>query len=703
MKHLELRCFGPPAVLLDGNDPPADVLWRRHLALLVYLALSPELSRSRQHLMGVFWPDKPHQRARHSLNEAVRRLRASLGSRRLISRGESIALSAFDLDVDVLSVEAEKDRDQREAARLLVGEFLEGFAVDEARPFEEWADVQRDRYRTLGVDLHVKLGEEELARSMFVAAQDHARIALALNPVHEPAADVLMRAAAFAGDSTTAISVFEEFLATLELEFGSEPSDHLCGLAERVRSESWHRIPSRADAEPALVGRPKTYQEAFSLLREGLTSGPRTMVVTSDAGMGKTRLLNECLRRATLAGAVDVTARPLESDHDAAWSTLRALMRAGLAIAPGLTATDPKALAVLASLVPELAVRFEQSEATDVAHVAAALRSLISAVVDERPLVIAVDDADYADRQTLEALRAAFEQMNDACCVLILTMSATSEGTPKALLKLKGEVGRSLPGAMLQLESFDHAEMRTLVELYASWFKTEEELDRLARRIMSEAGGNPFFAVTLLEKLDKATTLKDDLMRWPPPEETLDSPLPFTIPELTRMAIVAGVAQLESNAKEVLKVASVIGSALEPELLAAVCGLSVNETEAAMDELERERFVVYDGERYVFGARLIPDVVRSECLTPGVRGRVRRRAIEHLAERTDLAARLLRTELLARLGPSEEAFTEAVTTAQTAIDSGAGRAARRALDAAERVAGENRQATMNGLRLKLEE
>jgi DNA-binding SARP family transcriptional activator len=120
MKHLELRCFGPPAVLLEGQDPPADVLWRRHLALLVYLALSPGYARTREHLKGVFWPDKLQDRARHSLNEATRRLRAGLGGQRLKTLGETISLNAVELEVDALMVEEKATQTPADAASRTV-------------------------------------------------------------------------------------------------------------------------------------------------------------------------------------------------------------------------------------------------------------------------------------------------------------------------------------------------------------------------------------------------------------------------------------------------------------------------------------------------------------------------------------------------------------------------------------------------------
>jgi DNA-binding SARP family transcriptional activator len=54
---LEL-CFGSPTARLAGVEPPAEVRWNKHLALLVDLALSPSRRRSRDHLLGVFWGER---------------------------------------------------------------------------------------------------------------------------------------------------------------------------------------------------------------------------------------------------------------------------------------------------------------------------------------------------------------------------------------------------------------------------------------------------------------------------------------------------------------------------------------------------------------------------------------------------------------------------------------------------------------------
>ena len=86
----------------------------------------------------------------------------------------------------------------------------------------------------------------------------------------------------------------------------------------------------------------------------------------------------------------------------------------------------------------------------------------------------------------------------------------------------------------MRLEPFAGEKMRDLVETLAPWCEDPEDLDRLTKRMVHEAGGSPFLAVTLLHKLDDTCTLKDDLLAWPPPGSTLDSPLPFTIPDLAR-------------------------------------------------------------------------------------------------------------------------------------------------------------------------
>ncbi len=57
---VELRCLGPLEVRVDGEPPPPELQWRKHLALLVYLARSPR-GGARDHLMGLLWSEKDQE------------------------------------------------------------------------------------------------------------------------------------------------------------------------------------------------------------------------------------------------------------------------------------------------------------------------------------------------------------------------------------------------------------------------------------------------------------------------------------------------------------------------------------------------------------------------------------------------------------------------------------------------------------------
>jgi DNA-binding SARP family transcriptional activator len=100
LPRLELVCLGTPTATVEGGGAK-DLLWRRNLGLLVYLALSPRYTRSREHLIGVFWPEKPQDKAAHSLNEALRRCRATLGAGRIVTEAGRIALNPRGMSVDV--------------------------------------------------------------------------------------------------------------------------------------------------------------------------------------------------------------------------------------------------------------------------------------------------------------------------------------------------------------------------------------------------------------------------------------------------------------------------------------------------------------------------------------------------------------------------------------------------------------------------
>jgi DNA-binding SARP family transcriptional activator len=688
MPPLTLRCLGPPAVQVDGRDPPPDVVWRKHLALLAYLALSPDHTRTRAHLMGLLWGERLDEKARRSLNEAVRLLRATLGDDRLITDGDALRLNPRQLDVDVLEFERLGGEGQLRALDLVRGEFLEGFHVEDAPAFEDWIGTERARIRDLATQLLVARAAEQLAVNRHVEARALARRALTLNPYSEPALSLAMRSAALESDAAGALATYHEFTARLERELGERPSRALDALADRIRTGKWQRPRGRhagPPPEPPLVGRRESHAQLFDRLEHLSGAGPCCLVITGEPGSGRTRLLDACAERLALAGATVATARILESDHDAPWSTLRALMRGGLLEAAGLTATDHVGMRVLAGLVPELAGRVDPLETRDLAQVADALASLFRAVTEQQPVVFLIDDAQWADGATLVALRAVWSREREAPLALVLTLEMGADLAPE-LRALVGSVAREIPGAEIRLDPLTGDEVVALSEAMAPWCTGKEDRERLARRVAQESGGNPFLAVTLLRDLGEAAPARNDPLQWPRPGATYDSTLPIEISAAMRSGITTRVARLDEDSQAVLRAAGVAGAALDQPLLTEVLGMPDDRVDAALDRLERERFVVFDGARYAFNGRLLPSVIERECVQPGGRRRLRERYIAALKPRDDIDSQLLRAELLvAERHP--DAFEAARRVTERALGVGARRTASAALRLAERAAG----------------
>lgn len=701
---LELFCFGSPAARLAGGEPPAEVRWRKHLALLVYLALSPTRSRSRDHLLGLLWAEQPEAGARKALNQAVLRLRRALGEGRLRSESDTLALSNDGLEVDALRFMKDALTAPDDALPLLRGEFLEGFHVDGAPEFEDWMSRERERYRALGASTLVAAGERRLAGGRLSEAADAGRRALGLEPRSEPAVRLMMQAAALAGDSAGAIGTYKEFAARLEQETGDQPARSLTALRDRIQKEPARSPGSGVSPPPPLVGRDQVHRGAFDTVLGGLSreGGPRALLIMGPSGMGRSRLLAECLHRLALQGALVLHARPVESDQDATWSALRQLV-AGLVQAPGLPAARRDALGALAGLVPELAERFPPREPRDVADMAACLGDVFKAVAEERPLVVALDDAHWADGPSLAALGAAMGGLKGTPVVLIVTVAQGVGDTPRELLRLESDIGHDVPGLTVRLGELDQADIAALVATLAPWCRSVEERDRLTRRLAFETAGSPFFAVTLLGALAKAATLQADLVAWPPPRGTLEAPLPFSVPSLVRHAIAVRVGELTAEELAILRAASVCGQALDLALVAHVADRTPADVERALPAFERRQLVQFDGKRYTFAAPLVAEVVRRDCLTRGERRGLERRASEALASRTDLESRALRAELLAHSAPDQAAYDWAMAVGREALAEGARRIARRAVAAADRISQDAQldRTTLEELRARL--
>ena len=189
---ITLQTLGPVEIRVDDSEPPRELLWRKNLALLLYLARSPGHRRSREHLVGLLWGDKPDSTARHSLNEALRVLRRTGDQDLLDSVGDQVVLeeAAVSLDTDELERLVAQQR-WADAVELVRGTWMEGFAVPDCSTFEDWVAAERLHWASVATSAMQAYGSTLLARGDESGTQNVARRALALDPFSDGAIRLL--------------------------------------------------------------------------------------------------------------------------------------------------------------------------------------------------------------------------------------------------------------------------------------------------------------------------------------------------------------------------------------------------------------------------------------------------------------------------------------------------------------------------------
>jgi len=625
---MSCQTLGPVGLSLDGGPAPPELLWRKHLALLVYLARSPR-GRTREHLVGLLWPEKPEAAARHSLNEGTRVLRRYLGDSSVDTTGGQVRLTpdAVRLDVDQLE-EMAGAGDWSSAARLIAGEFLEGFAIPGASAFEDWLAGERSIVRNRSIEVLIHHAEDLLQSGKAAKASGIALRALSLEPRSEPVLRMAMRSLVLAGDRTAALDRYEAFRTRLKEEMGSLPDAATEALADRVRHE---RLPGPApvaraghpaeEPRPPLVGR----EVELSRLVDAAAAARRerraaALIVQGESGIGKTRLAEELLARLRLDGITVAAMRAVEADREEEWSGVLALARGGLLQAPGVAAASPRALSVFAGVIPEWADRFPAppGEAGAVSY-GRALSDVLRAATDEQPLVLAVDDAQWLDQASMLALLAALRDL--AAAPLILLLSADLQPPRGELDELRTRIGRDVRGTALRLSALDSADLRALARHMLPQF-TEVEIERVVRRVATDSAGLPLLAVELLRAVALGLDLRGTPGAWPEPLKTLDQTLPGDLPDTVSAAIRVGFRRLSPAAQRALSVAAVLGDRVPLERLAHALGLALPEVAGALDELEWQRWLVCDSRGYTFVARVVQQIIARDMLTPGQRQRI---------------------------------------------------------------------------------
>lgn len=228
---IRLRTLGGSEVFVDERRD--EFFDSRKLLFALLLVLAVERERSRDTLMGIFWPDRSPDRARRSLNQALYELRQKLGDHWLKTSGDLVRVNGF-LACDLLAFEEAMGTGYRSVAlRLFEGSFLRGFSARGAE-FGHWAAGKRALVDRLARGMFKEEVNARLVQGELGEAIRTARRWVTLDPHDDEGQHRLIELLAASGDRTAALKRYELY-RTLLLEDDLRPLEETEALMELVR------------------------------------------------------------------------------------------------------------------------------------------------------------------------------------------------------------------------------------------------------------------------------------------------------------------------------------------------------------------------------------------------------------------------------------------------------------------------------------
>jgi len=309
---LSLSLFGPFQATLDG-EVVTGLKSDKARALLAYLVVEAERPHRREKLAGLLWPEWPEQAARGNLRRVLSNLRLAIGDHKAtppflhISRQMIQFNSASDAWVDVIAftdlLEAKGDLQQlisqmEEAVSLYRGDFLEEFSIPDSAAFEEWALLNRERFRRLVMAALHRLARCYEQRSDYESALRHAWRQVELEPWQEEAHQQVMRLLALSGQRGAALAQYEACRRALAEELGVEPGTETTELFERIRDDELEiptlireprpifHLPGFLEEEaeevepPVFVARERELARLYTFLEQALRGHGRIVFIT---------------------------------------------------------------------------------------------------------------------------------------------------------------------------------------------------------------------------------------------------------------------------------------------------------------------------------------------------------------------------------------------------------------------------------------
>lgn len=498
-----LECFGRVAVTTSGGEDQR-LRSRKHLAVLLYLAARPRRSISRADLASLFWQTEPRL-ARHSLSQALYDIRSKIPDLELQATVHRIEYTGRGVAYDADRFEdALRDNRLSEAVGLYEGEFAPSFERVGDERFERWLEGERQRLRRLAEAVlcrYVALCDD---RARWGEMRVTASRLLEMNPLNEEAHRALMRSLWLQGEQAAALRHFEERKPFLERELPGGLAPDTLGLVRRIRRSTVEPQEPLVKERPRapLVGRAEPFRLLKRASRESRSGEGRVVLVRGEAGIGKSRLLEEFAEHAALEDVLLFESRCYAAESGVPYGPvvdgLGAAVERLETLGTFQDETAPRYYQ-LGHLFPEAFGSPESGVEAFTGRDAGRRRlheetaDLLRRVAAQRPVVWLLEDVHWIDDASAELVHYLGRRLAEHPFLLVTTVRSYTDLNSAASKLLDGLP--SLETAVeIELEGLSYEETSELV----TNLQREAVADAIASRIHRLSGGNPFLISELV-------------------------------------------------------------------------------------------------------------------------------------------------------------------------------------------------------------
>jgi DNA-binding SARP family transcriptional activator len=596
--HFSVTCAGAPLTTLRTA---------RLQALFAYLILNRSTSLLRSHLAYQFWPDTSEAQARTNLRNLVHLLRQAWPDFDRFIQTDAQTLQWREtalFSLDVLEFEQRlastpgsgPTREQLDATVALYhGDLLPSC-------YDEWILPERARLRRAYLAALEALAAIAESSREYAGALEYARRLLQDEPLHATANRQLIRLLTLLDDRPAALTAYRTYSGLLQRELGLQPDPDTQALYANLKAQS-QRDSDRAarPGQAPLVGRRAEWRKLLAVWREAAAGRPQALFVTGEAGIGKTRFVEELVGWASRQGLRAAVARCYPAEGSLPYAPVVSWLRTH-----PLPPLDDIWLTELSRLLPEILQTRPKvappQPLTEAWQRQRLFEALARALLGNRsPLLLVVEDSHWCDQDTLEWLHFLLRFDPQAPILVVATERSEAALAPDHPL-------RKLKTALTQADQYDRIEMTPLNEADSFQLATHvaahgprpELSPELSARIFAETEGNPLFVVELV-RLGAP---------WPAPDQPAGAGVPLS--DKVRQTLNGRIDQLSAPTRELASLAAAIGREFRPDVLQQAGGVADEALVKGLNELLRQHIVAEQTpDRYDF----THDKLRQALLT----------------------------------------------------------------------------------------